>query len=357
MQVRLNEVSVAGLRESIRLALDLDLPLLIEGKPGIGKSEIVRQAAQGEYAVLDRRVSQMLPEDMGGIPLGDFASQTTVRCMPDLCAEAHRLRESSGMPVLLFLDEINTAPRSVLATLYEVVLDRRCGGFSLPPGTRIIAAGNPPGTGAAVEELPRPLTNRMAVISFAGPTIDEWEDHALRAGVMPEILTALRVAPDFLHARFDPEAARNPTPRAWVRASGVLSSNAPSHVRMAMLAGVVGDEAAAKVAHVMDCASRVYPSRSLLAEPDRFGPHADLAMALLQAFALAGAVSEAAQTRTAFAWLERHHPEVLALFVKRLMARVEQSPDGASLIADVSLLQKIHKAAEFVAAGDYLRRA
>jgi MoxR-like ATPase len=357
MAITMNTVSVDGLRESIHMSVALDLPLLVEGKPGIGKSEIVRSVAEAAgYALLDRRASQMLPEDLGGIPVGDVATRTAVRCQPDLVAEATRLHESAGKPVMLFLDEVNLASRGVLSALYEVILDRRCGGFPFPPGTRVIAACNPPGSGAMVEELPRPLTNRMAVVSFSGPTFDEWTDYAFANDVSPEIIAALRVSQEFLHAKFDPEQPRSPTPRAWKRASDVLKFASSPAMRMVMLAAVVGDEAAARVAHVLDCMSKLHPSEKLLAGPDGFGAHDNLAMALLQAFALASTAKNAAQVRNGFRWVERHHPEVSGLFVKRLMARVKTEPNGSALIADAELLRHIHNNGDFVSAGNFLRK-
>ncbi len=44
---------------------------------------------------------------------------------------------------LLFLDELSTAPPAVQAALLRLVLERRVGALTLPPGVRIVAAANP----------------------------------------------------------------------------------------------------------------------------------------------------------------------------------------------------------------------
>ena len=50
--------------------------------------------------------------------------------------------ERHGPEGVLFLDEITSAPPSVSAAAYQLILDRRLGAYEVPAGWAIFAAGN-----------------------------------------------------------------------------------------------------------------------------------------------------------------------------------------------------------------------
>jgi MoxR-like ATPase len=43
-------------------------------------------------------------------------------------------------PIVLFLDELNRARPEILQAVYDLALNRRLAGKSLPPGSRVAAA-------------------------------------------------------------------------------------------------------------------------------------------------------------------------------------------------------------------------
>ena len=85
--------------------------LLIQGPPGVGKSQMVAQVAEKHgMPVIDIRLSQMEPSDLRGIP---FRVDGEVEwAIPSMLPNAER----HGNQGILFLDEITSVPPSVSAS-------------------------------------------------------------------------------------------------------------------------------------------------------------------------------------------------------------------------------------------------
>ena len=185
-------------------------PVMIWGAPGIGKSQIVAQVAQKhDVPLLDIRLSQMEPSDLRGIPFrdGDKVEWAVPGMLPD--AERH------GSEGILFLDEITSAPPSVSAAAYQLILDRRLGDYEVPEGWAIIAAGNRQGDRGVTYSMPAPLANRFSHFEFE-LNLDDWVAWAYQNNIDDRIIAFLRFRPEMLF-EFDP--AHNPvafpSPRSW----------------------------------------------------------------------------------------------------------------------------------------------
>lgn len=126
--------------------------LMMWGAPGIGKSSIVNFVAkENDMEVIDLRLSQLAPTDIRGLP---YVDESVAHFAPP----SFLPREGKG---ILFLDEINLAPPSVMNIAMQLVLDRRVGDYVVPDGWYIMAAGNRVEDRAAVSQMPAPLTNRF----------------------------------------------------------------------------------------------------------------------------------------------------------------------------------------------------
>lgn len=86
----------------------------------MGKSQIIAQiAARHDVPLIDIRLSQMEPSDLRGIP---FRNEELVEwAIPAMLPDQQR----HGSEGILFLDEITSAPPSVSAAAYQLILDRR----------------------------------------------------------------------------------------------------------------------------------------------------------------------------------------------------------------------------------------
>jgi MoxR-like ATPase len=185
-------------------------PVMLWGPPGVGKSEMVRQVAlRHQVPVIDVRLSQMEPSDLRGIPFrqGELVEWAVPGILPN--AERH------GTQGILFLDEITSAPPSVSAAAYQLILDRRLGEYQIPEGWAIFAAGNRQGDRGVTYTMPAPLANRFSHFDVEAH-LDDWVAWAYQNNIDERVIAFLRFRPELL---FDFDPAHNPvafpSPRSW----------------------------------------------------------------------------------------------------------------------------------------------
>jgi len=185
-------------------------PVMLWGPPGVGKSQLVMEVGQKHgINVIDIRLSQMEPSDLRGIP---FRTDESVEwAVPGMLPNS----DKHGEQGILFLDEITSAPPSVSAAAYQLILDRRLGEYKVPDGWAIIAAGNRQGDRGVTYTMPAPLANRFA--HFEVEThLDDWVSWAYANGMDDGLIAFLRFRPELL---FDFDPAHNPvafpSPRSW----------------------------------------------------------------------------------------------------------------------------------------------
>ena len=185
-------------------------PVMLWGPPGVGKSQLIGQIAQEHgVTVIDIRLSQMEPSDLRGIP---FRIEDTVEwAVPSLLPNTER----HGYKGILFLDEITSAPPTVSAAAYQLILDRRLGEYEVPDGWVIFAAGNRQGDRGVTYTMPAPLANRFSHYEF-DVHLDDWVTWAWKHNIDERVIAFLRFRPELL---FDFDPAHNPvafpSPRSW----------------------------------------------------------------------------------------------------------------------------------------------
>ena len=154
--------------------LDARLPVLLRGRHGVGKSEVVYQtAAARDLPVVERRASQMTEGDLLGLP--DTADteingrKATTWNAPDWLVTA------CEQPVVLFLDEVDRATQEVRQGLFELTDSRKINGWHLHPETLIIAAVNGGEHGAQyqVGEMDPAELDRWTVFDVE-PSTEDW---------------------------------------------------------------------------------------------------------------------------------------------------------------------------------------
>lgn len=261
--------------KSIQAAVAGQLPLFLWGAPGVGKSALVKQAADELYGdrvyytngnskrdayFRDVRVLLLDPVDLRGLPnLGadGRAHWAPAEFLPE---------DGEGV---LFLDELNAAPGAVQAACYQLLLDRSLGEYRLPDGWAMIAAGNRAEDRAVVNRMSTALGSRMIHIDIE-PDLDDWTLWAGKAGIDPRVIAFCRFKPDVLMA-FEPSASDRtfPCPRTWEYVSRLLATNPPAEALAPMLAGTVGEGAAAEFGAFLKVAGKVPSFDKILAAPAR----------------------------------------------------------------------------------------
>jgi len=185
-------------------------PVMLWGPPGVGKSQLIAQvAARHAVPIVDIRLSQMEPSDLRGIP---FRSDNQVEwAIPSMLPDNDR----HGPVGILFLDEITSAPPSVSAAAYQLILDRKLGAYEVPAGWAIFAAGNRQGDRGVTYSMPAPLANRFSHFEV-DINLDDWVAWAYKNAIDERLIAFLRFRPELL---FDFDPAHNPvafpSPRSW----------------------------------------------------------------------------------------------------------------------------------------------
>jgi len=198
-------------------------PVMLWGPPGVGKSQLIGQLGlENDVAVIDIRLSQMEPSDLRGIP---FRVEDSVEwAVPSILPN----EEKHGLKGVLFLDEITSAPPTVSAAAYQLILDRRLGDYIVPDGWVIFAAGNRQGDRGVTYTMPAPLANRFTHYEF-DVHLDDWVTWAWKNQIDERVIAFLRFRPELL---FDFDPAHNPvafpSPRSWEFAHRALQKFDPS---------------------------------------------------------------------------------------------------------------------------------
>ncbi len=250
--------------EALTLAVSADLPVLLWGEPGIGKTAALNQLADALALPLTTVIASVHePSDFSGLPVvgDDPAVQGVPMAPPDWAVRL--VRAGRG---LLFLDELSTAPPAVQAALLRVVLERRIGALRLPPGVRVVAAANPRSSAADGWELSPPLANRFVhlqwtydhevVVRGLGGTWPRATLPRLTAERLPDAVAFARRAvcellaarPGLVHQLPKNEASRGgpwPSPRSWEMVLRLIAfataAGASREVLSMLVRGAVGD--------------------------------------------------------------------------------------------------------------------
>lgn len=216
-----------------------NVPAFLWGPPGIGKSDIIREIGRdlGGY-VIDIRLAIRQPSDILGIPFFNKELNLMDWAPPiDLPTEEFAAKYPI---VILFLDEMNSAPPLVQAASYQLVLDRRVGKYILPDNVWIVAAGNRETDRGVTFRLPTPVANRFAHYNVKHDA-KSWIDWGAKNGIDPTILGHISYSEQYLF-NFDPASGDKafPTPRSWAFLSRLLTSKDRSeeHIRRQALATI-----------------------------------------------------------------------------------------------------------------------
>ena len=143
-------------------------PVLIRGRHGVGKSEVVYQiAAALGMPVVERRASQMTEGDLVGLPSTD--GNVTSFNPPDW------FKTACDNPVVLFLDEVDRATIEVRQGIFELTDSRKLNGHVLHKDTLIFAAvnGGEHGDQYQVGEMDPAELDRWTVFDVE-PTTEDW---------------------------------------------------------------------------------------------------------------------------------------------------------------------------------------
>lgn len=213
----------------------IGIPVLLWGRPGVGKSSFIEGLSSERMKVLTIVASIYDPTDFSGLPI-QYKGEV-IYAPPAWIQEFKEATEG-----ILFLDELSTCPPSVQAALLRVIFERRVGFESLPDHVRIVAAANPPDLMVGGWELSPPMRNRFVHIHwdigadvFTRALIEGWSsaemyaiDPSRHRIVLPvwkaRMAAFLKVSPDLLHGDPSKDQFGYASPRSWEYATHLMAS-------------------------------------------------------------------------------------------------------------------------------------
>jgi len=257
-------VTALQARKSLLKAFEVKRPLFLWGPPGIGKSELVEGiTAELGGLMIDLRLGQMEPTDIRGIPfynkdLGKMDWAPPVELPDEETAAQYPI-------VVLFLDELNSAPASVQSAAYQLILNRRIGKYRLPDNVVMVAAGNRESDKGVTYRMPTPLANRFIhqemKVDFA--SYQEW---AVINKIHKDVVGYLSFAKQDLYD-FDSKSSSRAfaTPRSWTFVSQLLNDETTDDETLTnLIAGTVGEGLAVKFMSHRKVASRMPDPKDIL---------------------------------------------------------------------------------------------
>lgn len=247
----------------VKGAVKSQIPVMLWGPPGIGKSSIIHQIAkEASCRVVDLRLAQLEPTDLRGVPMPNrdtgraewylpafwpsSAKEDTTRTVTKEDGTTEQVVVKAGDcvdgPGVIFLDEIEKAPISVKNASLQLVLDRMVGTYKLPNDWAIVCAGNREEDGAFSQPLGSALANRMIHLEVE-PDVEAWAEWAREDDrVVEDIIGFLHFKPELLYKQTEEHAF--PTPRSWVIGSNLISSVKSQRDQKELLTAAVGRGAA-----------------------------------------------------------------------------------------------------------------
>ncbi len=225
------------IKHAVRHLMSKNRPVFIWGPPGVGKSDIVQSIAdEDKLQLIDFRMALRDPTDLKGFPMPDVKTSTM-----KFFRDAELPTKGKG---ILFMDELNSATPATMATGMQLSLTGKIGDYTLPPGWRIVAAGNREGDRAAVNRMPSALSLRFTHLDLE-VSLADWCTWAMEHNQPLDMIAFLRFRPGLLHA-FDPAKRSSPNPRSWNFVAQAADGTLDADTEYEVTKGIVDEGAAAE---------------------------------------------------------------------------------------------------------------
>lgn len=246
------------------------LPILVTGKPGVGKTSIIEQvAAKLDADVILTHPAVSDPTDYKGLPW-KLEGENTATFLP--FGDLKKALEATKL-TLFFLDDLGQAPPSVQAALMQLILAREVAGHKLPEHVAFVAATNRREDRAGVSGLLEPVKSRFASIVELEADIHSWIHWANQSGVNPLVIAFLMFKPNLLHVfEASSDLTNSPSPRTWARVDK-LSTLAEQHhwpldMQLEAYTGAVGKGAAIEFLGFCEIWQQLPDVHQVLLNPD-----------------------------------------------------------------------------------------
>lgn len=311
------------LKQLIKARFDAGIkrPLHIESSPGVGKTQIARQAAlEMGVGFICVHAPLMQPEDYG------FPVINAARDDVDFIVSKSKFPiEGSDCPDtgVLLMDELPQADAAGQKILANLLQEKEIHGKRLKPGWMLITTGNRASDRAGANRILSHLRNRITTVQLDA-NLDDWCDWANANKVHNSVVQFMRFRPAMLNS-FEANTDINPTPRAWAEGvSPSLGVVSPAQ-ELAVFSGDVGSGGATEFMAFMKVWRELPNPDEVAKNPNKVPVSKEPSVK----YAITGALAERANVDTLgpfITYMERLPAEFMVMFIRDVFHRstVEQ---------------------------------
>lgn len=238
--------------------------LAIQGAPGTGKSDIIREICEEQGWVLSvKYLSNMSLEQITGIPCKVESGSTAVWSKPELfnfdfpeyAPDAYINGSESvkrSTPKILLIDDFHLADRIMQRYLFQLLTYKSLNGYRLPDNTAILLAGNRSSDKALANVIPAPVCNRLMFMEVKSDCNDWLNNFAFKNNIRHDITSYLYNHGDVCLSSEPIESSAWASPRAWTYLSYQMDAYEQMYGKLTvtalknMASGLIGPEYAGK---------------------------------------------------------------------------------------------------------------
>ena len=198
-------------------------PVLLLGAPGIGKTQIMEQAAREcGVALVAYTITHHTRQSAIGLPFiskkeyGGKEYSATEYTMSEIVASVYECMRATGLKEgILFIDEINCVSETLAPAMLQFLQCKTFGNHEIPEGWVIVAAGNPPEYNKSVRDFDVVTLDRVKKITVE-PDYRVWKEYAYKENIHPAILSYLELRNNcFYQMETTIDGKQFATPRGW----------------------------------------------------------------------------------------------------------------------------------------------
>jgi hypothetical protein len=240
-------MNIKNLKTIFPNLLAANITPLLWGQAGIGKTQVVKQIAKDMgYNFVYLTFGAV--EDVGDI----IGLQDRVYDANGVATATHHLAPD-WFPTtpnnIIFIDEINRSPKSVIQAMLPFILDGKLHTHLLPENSHIVLAANPPNDEYVVGDISDKALASRACHLVLEPTVNEFLDFLVDQEGEYSVISFIQDNPEMLEVKEEPYKLDfvKPNRRSVGEfVNNFMKTNPPQEIVFEVVKGIAGNEFASK---------------------------------------------------------------------------------------------------------------
>lgn len=298
-----------------------NLPVLIKGTPGIGKSDIVAQAAAKlDYELIISHPVVADPTDYKGLPFAIKNEKGESKAVFLPFGDLERLLAAKN-PLLYFLDDLGQATPAVQSAVMQLLLARQINGHKISPEVRFVAATNGRKDKANVNGILEPVKSRFASIVELEVSTKDWVMWAHAHKLPHQVISFIEFKPEMLNQFVASRDIENtPNPRTVSFVGRMVNAGLPQEIQFEAIKGAAGEAFAHEYLAYIKCYMELPTLSEIIQSPQT----AKIPQNVSGRFAITGALVDGMDEKTLpsiIIYLKRLGNELTVAALKNAVAR------------------------------------